>query len=157
MMLTDITNYLPLSERLATAGQPTAAQIAEIAAAGYQVVINLALHDGDYALADEAGAVRAAGMEYIHIPVQWERPTRADLLRFFEVMDAHRDERVFVHCAMNMRVSVFVALYRVLRLGWEPARAMQDVARIWQPNETWAGFIEEMSTNPGSSLGMKMA
>ena len=90
VMLHEITNYLPLNEHLGTAGQPTEAQIAEIAAAGYEVVINLALHDADYSLVDEAGAVREAGMEYIHIPVEWEHPTPADLERFCDAMDAHR-------------------------------------------------------------------
>jgi len=144
MTLSDIKNVLVLDERIATAGQPTEEQIIQIAKAGYEVVINLALGDGDYALADEAGAVRKAGMAYIHIPVQWERPTRADLERFCDAMEARRRKKIFVHCAANMRVSVFMALYRILRLGWERERAFVDVTRIWQPNETWAAFIEEM-------------
>jgi uncharacterized protein (TIGR01244 family) len=143
-MLSEIKSFLQLDDHIATAGQPTVAQIAQIAAAGYDVVINLALHDQDYSLADEAGVVREAGMAYMHIPVQWEHPTRADLTRFCDAMDARRRERVFVHCAANMRVSVFMALYRILQLGWDRERAFVDVARIWQPNAVWAAFIEEM-------------
>jgi hypothetical protein len=41
----DIINFLQLSDRLATAGQPTIELYPAIAAAGYQVVINLALTD----------------------------------------------------------------------------------------------------------------
>lgn len=143
-MIEEIYHYLRLDERIATAGQPTTEQIREIAAAGYDVVINLALSSSDDALPDEAGDVRRAGMEHVHIPVAWERPTRADLERFFDVMDANRGRRVFVHCAANMRVSAFTALYRILRLGWERGLACADMARIWTPNETWAAFIEEM-------------
>jgi len=143
-MLSEIKSFVQLDERLATAGQPTELQIADIAATGYDIVINLALHDQDYSLADEAGAVQAAGMTYIHIPVQWEHPTPADLERFCAAMDAHSEARVFVHCAANMRVSVFVALYRILRLGWERERAFADVARIWEPNATWAALIEKV-------------
>ncbi|OGO36913.1 MAG: hypothetical protein A2W35_09915 [Chloroflexi bacterium RBG_16_57_11] len=46
-MLDDKYNYLKLSESIATSGQPSEAQFAEIAQAGYQLVINLAaLPDG---------------------------------------------------------------------------------------------------------------
>ena len=39
--LAGIYNYRQLSERIATSGQPTEAQLAAIAAAGYPVVVNL--------------------------------------------------------------------------------------------------------------------
>ena len=143
-MLEDIYNYLRLSDRLATSGQPSEEQIAEIAQAGFQVVINLALTGTDYALKDEAGSVGSHGMEYIHIPVLWQQPTRADLEAFFAAMDANPDKKVFVHCAANMRVSAFLALYRILRLGWEQEKAFEDVYRIWTPKEQWKSFIEEM-------------
>ena len=49
----DIVNFLQISDRLATAGQPTMEQYSVIAATGYQVVINLALIDSPNALVDE--------------------------------------------------------------------------------------------------------
>ncbi len=141
-MLTDIYNYLQLDEHTATSGQPSAAQLAEVAAAGYQVVINLALTTSDNALPDEGGIVRAHGMRYIHIPVVWEGPTLDDLRAFFEVMQARRGQKLFVHCAANMRVSAFMALYRIKRLGWPAQRAFQDMRRIWEPEGVWRAFIE---------------
>lgn len=141
-MLTDIYNYLPFSGSLATSGQPTEAQIAEIAQAGFQVVVNLALTDQDYSLPDEASLVLRHGMEYIHIPVIWERPTLSNLENFFAVMDANWERQVFVHCAANMRVSAFLALYRILRLGWQPERAFAEMQRIWQPEGVWQAFIQ---------------
>ena len=59
-----------IDESLCTSGQPTVAQLQEIASAGFQTVINLALHDDPrYSLPDEAGTVRSLGMGYVHIPV----------------------------------------------------------------------------------------
>lgn len=49
-----IKNFLTIADRLACAGQPDENQLAEIAARGFQVVINLGLSDGKYALPDEA-------------------------------------------------------------------------------------------------------
>ncbi len=142
-MLTDIYNYLALNETLSTSGQPDENQFAEIAQAGFQVVINLGVTGSDYALADEAGLVKGLGMAYIHLPVVWTDPQRIDLLSFFALMDAHREKKVYIHCAANMRVSAFVALYRINRLGWSHEAAFTDLQRIWEPNAVWRAFIHE--------------
>jgi hypothetical protein len=57
-------------------------------------------------------------------------------------MKAYQDQPVYVHCAMNMRVSVFVYLYRYLILGVPDSEAYQSVMTIWQPNEIWQNFIK---------------
>jgi uncharacterized protein (TIGR01244 family) len=138
-----IRDYRQLSERIATAGQPTQEELAAIARTGYEVVINLDVSDSSYALEGEGSLVRSLGMDYVHIPVVWEQPTRADLERFLEIMEARQDERLFVHCAANRRVSVFMALYRILRLGWAV-----DEAYGWTFLETmpqvWRTFFDDM-------------
>ncbi len=139
-----ILNYLRISDTLGTAGQPAAEQFAGIRAAGYEVVINLALSTSTNALPNEGDLVAAQGMEYAHIPVMWKSPTAADLERFFAAMEQHRGRKVFVHCVLNMRVSCFVFLYRVLRLGVPVETALQDVLAIWQPDEVWQRFVDEM-------------
>jgi uncharacterized protein (TIGR01244 family) len=141
-MLEAIYNFLPLTDSIATAGQPSAGQIAEIAERGFEVVINLGLDEAEYALANEEALVNAHGMEYIYLPVIWERPTEFDLDRFCEIMDANKDKKTFVHCAANMRVSVFMALYRILRLGWPEEKACKHIEQIWTPNAIWQAFIE---------------
>lgn len=138
-----VVNYLAVSERVGTGGQPTPEQFVELQAAGYEVVINLAMPTSTGALPDEKRLVLAQGMGYEHIPVVWESPTMRDLERFFDVMDRHRDKKVFVHCALNYRVSAFIFLYRVLRLGESPEAARAAMAKIWTPNETWQRFIDQ--------------
>jgi len=130
--------------QLATSGQPTEAQLAAIARAGYQVIINLALHDDPrYALRDEAASVAALGLPYVHIPVQFRAPTRDDLLQFFAAMDAHLARKVWVHCAANYRVTAFVGLYRALRQNWPREQAFALMHEVWQPDATWQAFIDE--------------
>jgi len=140
--LSGIYNYRAVDEAIGTSGQPTVAQLAGIAQAGYRTVINLALHDDPrYSLPDEAGTVRSLGMDYVHIPVQFATPTEADLKAFFAAMDAHGGEKVWVHCAANMRVSAFLGLYRVLRQGWPKDKAFELMRGLWEPNEVWSAFI----------------
>src|SRR3954462_9878389 len=99
-MLSDIYNYRQVTPVLASSGQPDEQELAEIAAAGYELVVNIALHDDPrYSLADEQGTVRALGMRYVHIPVLFDAPTDADLQQFFDVMEQNRHAKVWVHCA----------------------------------------------------------
>jgi len=137
-----ILNYLRISDALGTAGQPAPEQFADIRAASYQVLVNLALLTSSNALPNERELVTAQGMEYVHLPVVWEAPTPQDLEQFFGVMERYRDKKVFVHCAMNYRVSSFVFLYRVMRLGVPPEVAQEALRKVWEPNATWKDFIE---------------
>ena len=140
--LAGIYNYRAVDETLGTSGQPTVEQLGSIAQAGFTTVINLALHDDPrYSLPDEAGTVRSLGLVYVHIPVQFAAPQPADLLAFFAAMEKHGGEKVWVHCAANMRVSAFIGLYRVLRLGWEHEPAFALMRGLWKPDDLWAGFI----------------
>lgn len=137
-----IVRYVQVSDMLATSGQPSEEQLAAVAAAGFQTIINLALHDDPrYSLKDEAGTVRSLGMEYIHIPVQFSSPQPSDLSAFCAAMARAEGRKVLVHCAHNKRVPVFVALDRVLRLHWDADRALAAVREVWQPDATWSEFI----------------
>lgn len=124
---------------------PTASELTEVADAGVQVVINLAMPTSERALPDEASLVESLGMKYVGIPVEWDVPTRLDLDRFMNAMDAHAGSKRLVHCQANYRASAFIALYRILRLGWRPPDAFNDLRRIWNPEEypVWKKFIED--------------
>src|SRR5687768_7005582 len=97
--LSKIYNFRAISERLATAGQPTEEQLRSVAEAGYAAVINLALATSDNALPTEGSIVSGLGMSYIHIPVDFKAPTTRDFQTFCGVMQAFEGQRVFVHCA----------------------------------------------------------
>ena len=151
-LVNDIYNYRQATPDLATSGQPREEQLAAIAAAGYSVIINLALHDDPrYSLRDEASSVQAIGLEYIHIPVQFDAPTESDLVQFFDAMELHKDRRVWVHCAANMRVTAFLGLYRCIREGWSEDRAFALLREIWEPNEVWSKFIASQLANANTA------
>ncbi|MFT3893775.1 MAG: protein tyrosine phosphatase family protein [Anaerolineales bacterium] len=140
----DIYNYWYYDEKLTSSGMPTAEQMKEVAEAGVQVVINLALKTSQGALENEDTIVKSLGMKYIHIPVEWSDPTRQNLEDFFNVMDAHKAEKVHVHCQANYRASSFIMLYRVHRLGWKKEDAIPVMEKMWNPEDfpVWQKFIE---------------
>ena len=88
-------------------------------------------------------------MRYVHLPVQFAAPTEADLLAFFAAMEKAAGEKVWVHCAANMRVSAFLGLYRVIRQGWSNDEAFVLMRTLWEPNEVWASFIAAMLESHG--------
>jgi protein tyrosine phosphatase (PTP) superfamily phosphohydrolase (DUF442 family) len=144
-----ILNYRRIAENIGTAGQPTADQFADIRASGYQVVINLAMSDSTNALPNEAELVAEQGMEYIHIPVAWEGPRDDDLDRFFDLMTRYQGRKVFVHCALNWRVSSFMLLYRVIHQGIPVELAKQALSEVWTLDMIWHGFIRRSLTRYG--------
>jgi protein tyrosine phosphatase (PTP) superfamily phosphohydrolase (DUF442 family) len=144
-----IRHFIPISPYIATSGQPTEAEILEIAMQGYTIVINLALPTSSFALINEKDTVESTGMRYISIPVAFENPTKSDLLQFFAALENHKTEKIWVHCVVNMRVSAFVYLWRVLRQGVSPDDAEIELHDAWVPekeNSIWHRFILEAQT-----------
>jgi protein tyrosine phosphatase (PTP) superfamily phosphohydrolase (DUF442 family) len=140
-VLSDIFNYLQVSATLATSGQPDVSELADIASAGYAVVLNIALHDDPrYSLQDEARTVRELGMHYVHIPVRFDAPTLDDFNSFAAAMASHRGSKLWVHCAANKRVSVFLGLYWYLHEGVPMEQAFALQREIWDPDEVWSRF-----------------
>ncbi len=145
--LENIYNFLQISDKIATSGQPSTEEFSQIKRAGYQVIINLALPNSPDALANEKQIVESQGMEYIHIPVVWENPTIENYKDFFQAMQAREDKKIFIHCAANRRVAVFMYLYRRLRQGVSEEEAKKALEQIWNPNTTWEKFIQDVMIN----------
>ena len=137
-----IRNFLRIDDGLATSGMPEPDDFTALRKAGFDIVINLALPTSDNALPHEGELVSAQGMTYVHIPVKFDAPQSADFERFTRVMDACAGQRVFVHCAANMRVSAFVFLHR-LRHGTDRVTAESDLKKIWNPEGVWRAFMNE--------------
>jgi len=141
MPVETIRNFLPLGDRLGTAGQPTEGELHDVAAAGYGVVVNLGLLDPRYCLPDEAGLATSLGLRYHHIPVPFDAPDLEHFRAFVAAMDVDPDAKVFVHCAANYRVSSFLAVYGEMRLGWTREQADAHARTLWPLNDVWADFL----------------
>lgn len=139
--LDSIYNAHCISERVCTSGQPNERQFRAIRDAGYEAVINLAPHDAENALRDEAALVIALGLDYIHIPVDFSRPTEKDFQQFVSAMSACSGVRLWIHCAANMRVSAFVYRYRCDIEGMDRQQARNDLRRVWEPFGVWKKFV----------------
>ena len=137
-----ITNFLEINNNIYTAGQPTSDQFFQLKHLNIKTVINLALPTTDGAIKNEAEIVALMGMTYIQIPVNFQQPQVCDLDRFYKAMELGLKDPIFIHCMLNMRVSVFFYLYRLNILKESAEIAWKDVLKIWEPDEIWASFIK---------------
>lgn len=147
--MNEIRNFLQLSENIYTSGQPSRQQLARLNTYGIRTVLNLALTTSDYAVADEAVIVAAQGIRYLHLPVVWEQPTREDFAVFCRLLASVEHQPTLVHCALNMRVSAFMFLYRTIEKGMDAPLAAADLAKIWDPADQWYRFLNAVLADHG--------
>ncbi len=140
-MLKELKNYYKISEMLHTSAQPTIDQFSRIKDSDIEIIINLAEINSPDAIENEAEIVYKNSMDYIHIPVDFKKPSNDELESFFNIMAQQSSKNILVHCAYNWRVSCFVYLYRVLKQDVLEEIAKKDMLNVWQPNETWESFI----------------
>ena len=124
----DIINFVQISDNIASSGQPSEADFTQIAYLGYKTIINLALATSDNAIAIEGDIITELGMSYLHIPIQWQKPTFEQFQLFVAIMQQQQHKyKVWVHCALNMRVSAFLYLYSALYLNISEKIALQKL------------------------------
>jgi len=147
MSTSQIYNYRQVNDHLLTGGQPNEEQIRAAAQEGFTVVINLATINPRYSLPDEAGLVQSLGMEYYHIPVDWEHPQPRDFVEFEKVMQDLPHEKILLHCAANYRATAFYSLYALKHLGWTQTQAEEFRDLIWRESHypIWQAFIRQIT------------
>lgn len=130
----------------------SAEQLGELGSQGYDAVINLLPGSSEHAVVDEASIVADQGIDYVHIPVEFDAPTHDDLEQFTAAMDDHESQLVHVHCAANFRVSAFYGLYALNKGLCTAEEADALVQGLWNPADypAWASFISDGRARPGS-------
>ncbi len=138
-----ILNHFQVTDSIASSGQPTQEQFNEIASDAYDVIINLAMPDHKNSIANEGSLVTSLGMTYIHIPVPFDAPSEAHFARFSGYMDTLENQKVWVHCIVNARVSAFLFRYLQTNRRLSAAQAKTPLLEQWLPqmDSVWQEFI----------------
>lgn len=146
-----IRGFIRISDKLSCAGQPTQEELADARTSGVTFVLNLAMSDSDFALADERAVVESLGMDFVHIPIPFAAPTIEHFLQFERELLLRHDQVILVHCAYNWRASSFAALYAERQLGWSSERADALRCALWTPDERWASWASSIRARAGGS------
>ncbi len=138
----EIINYIKINENLVTSGQPTEKQFEDIKNEGFEVIINLALHNASNAIENEDKTVTDLEMAYFHIPVDFENPKKEQVSLFLNLLTSLKNKKVWVHCALNYRVTVFCYLYHkhILHTPFEEINF--KVFDEWTPSEKWQDIMK---------------
>ena len=139
--MAEIYNHVQVFPNLATSGVIPGECFERLSRQGYQLVINLLPNASEYAVKEESTQLGDLGIQYVYIPVDFAAPSRRDFDDFAAAMDAGADQKIWVHCAANYRVSAFVSLYNQMRRDWSLTEADALVAQLWKPDEVWSSFM----------------
>lgn len=145
----------PAPHRVAS-GVLRAGDIAALKNAGVREVINLSAAS-ETPNFDEAEAMRSAGITYRHLPIRGaDDLTRANVIRFDELLADAGDHLTLTHCASSNRVGAMIAL-RAAVVGGQSSDAALAAGRRWglkslepavrQRLESWAAAA---APNPAS-------
>lgn len=103
------TNFAQATPRKWTAGQPSEAELQQLANQGLTNVINLR-PESEWPF-DEAKVAAAAGLRYHHIPVDGAAGITAEnASKLQQLLSSLEQEPTLVHCASGNRVGALVAL-----------------------------------------------
>jgi protein tyrosine phosphatase (PTP) superfamily phosphohydrolase (DUF442 family) len=103
--------------------QPEPEGYATLKEIGIKTVVNLRQRHG------ERGAVEAAGMRYVEIPMSFLKKVDPAVVRkALSVMTDPANQPVFIHCSRGVdRAGVVVAVYRMEVDGWSEAEAEAEM------------------------------
>lgn len=123
-----IRNFLPITERVAGGGPPSAATIAEMKAMGYSTIINMRT-SREAGVAEEAVLAAEAGLHYVHIPISGSTTNLRNALALSQALADAPEGRVLLHCGSGNRVGAMWGLKEAIEQGLDADTASQVARR----------------------------
>ena len=102
-----MANYNRASDRLATAGELTTADIEQLWGMGFDVIVDVRPAE-PAVIAKERELVEAQGLAYYHWPYNDEGVAAADLAAFNALMADPQALRILIHCKRGSRAGAFL-------------------------------------------------
>lgn len=126
-----IRNFTSIDPTIACAGATEARVMPELARRGYKTVINLrqATEEGA-AIEETRKAAEAAGIRFVHLPVNPQEPEASTADAFIKVMSDPANQPTFINCASANRVAALLITKRMLVDGWSEARALEEAKLV---------------------------
>jgi protein tyrosine phosphatase (PTP) superfamily phosphohydrolase (DUF442 family) len=112
-----------------TGGQPTAAQVAALHGAGCQVVLDNRdpMEPRPF---DEPAAVRAAGMEYVNVPIVHGAATVDTMRQMHEAVKKLAGRKALLHCSSGNRTAAALIPYLILDKGIPEEDAVETAMKM---------------------------
>ena len=122
-----VSTFAQVESTIACGGSTKPEAIREIRNMGFRSVINLRLATEEGAMVEEEGAaVRAAGMNYVHLPFNAQSPDPSLIDNFIAAVTSRANTPAYVHCAAGGRAAALWMIKRVKADGWTVDRALTE-------------------------------
>jgi protein tyrosine/serine phosphatase len=121
-----IGNFHQVDERIYRGAQPAAPDFRSLARMGVKTILDL--REGEEHARAEQELARAAGLQYVNVPMSGlGPPTAAQTSRALAVLQDAASGPVFVHCLRGAdRTGTVIACYRIAHDQWPNQKALDE-------------------------------
>ncbi len=139
-----VTNFHRLESTVACAGATTPEALRALKQMGFASVVNLREASEPNANIDaEAAAATAAGLRFVHLPLNRESPSPAVADRFLVAARDPANLPMFIHCASGNRAAAMWLIKRAVVDGWPLDRATAEAEKLGLEHEPWKQFARD--------------
>ena len=126
-----VTNFARLETTVACAGATEASAVPEIKKLGFKSIINLREATEANANVDqEAAAAKAAGITFIHLPLNVSSPAPDVVDKFLAAVTTPANQPAYIHCAGGGRAAGMWMIKRVMVDRWDEAKAAEEATAL---------------------------
>lgn len=139
-----ITNFKRLESTVACAGATTPEALRAVKEMGFASVVNLReASEPDANLDAESNAAKAAGLRYVHLPLNRQAPDSAVVDRFVDAARDPANQPMFIHCASGSRAAAMWLVKRAVIDGWPIDRATEEAEKLGLTSVPWKQFATD--------------
>jgi uncharacterized protein (TIGR01244 family) len=122
-----VSTFAEIQTTIACGGATKAEAIPELKKMGFRSVINVRQASEEGADVEGEGvAVKAAGMNYVHLPFNIQSPAPDLIDNFVAAVTDPANQPAYIHCAAGGRAAALWMIKRWKVDGWDEARALEE-------------------------------
>ncbi len=139
-----IRNLNVIESTVACAGAITPENVSGIGKMGFVSIFNLRRPDEEGArLEEEAAAAQSAGLKYVHIPFDSNKPDTAAVDEFLAEIAKPGNQPAFIHCAGGGRAASMWYAKRAIVDGLDKEHALEEAKRLGLSNGPLQTFMTD--------------
>jgi uncharacterized protein (TIGR01244 family) len=126
-----IRNFNKIDAAFACGGSTEPSAMAELSKHGFKTVVNLReSSEAGADLGDAQKAADAAGIRFISLPMNQNKPDDATFDRFLGIVRDGSTHPVYFHCATGSRAAALWLVKRMLVDGWPEDKAVHEAVTL---------------------------
>lgn len=141
------TNVTRVDATVACGGVTTPEAFPELKKLGFNSIVNLRRErEQGVDIPGATAAAAAAGLKYIHIPVDGANPDPGSVERFLAAVTDKANQPAYIHCSSANRVGAMWLIKRVVVDGWDVPKATEEAVTIGLTSEALKKFAIDYAT-----------